>query len=131
MRNDDVTPFKKNRGKQHANELWSMQGLFSRFCLFKRTSSKCIPCGLIHAKETSFSTKRKVVKDKHMASKQQFLPEKWSKFNSTLHSDLLIECQIKHIVRKISRAVFFCHHSLMAPCKIIQCYDQATVAFDF
>ena len=35
-----------------------------------------------------------------MASKQQFLPEKWSKFNSTLHSDLLIECQIKYIVRK-------------------------------
>ena len=37
---------------------------------------------------------------KHMASKQQFLPEKLSKFNSTLHSDLLIECQIKNIVRK-------------------------------
>ena len=35
-----------------------------------------------------------------MASKQQFLPEKLSKFNSTLHTDLLIECQIKHIVRK-------------------------------
>ena len=36
-----------------------------------------------------------------MASKQQFLPEKLSKFNSTLQSNLLIECQIKHIVRKI------------------------------
>ena len=35
-----------------------------------------------------------------MASKQQFLPEKLSKFNSTFHSDSLIECQIKHIVRK-------------------------------
>ena len=35
-----------------------------------------------------------------MASKQQFLPEKLSKFYSTLHSDLLIECQIKNIVRK-------------------------------
>ena len=34
-----------------------------------------------------------------MASKQQF-DEKLSKFNSTLHSDLLIECQIKHIVKK-------------------------------
>ena len=33
-------------------------------------------------------------------SHSQFLPEKLSKFNSTLHSDLLIECQIKHIVRK-------------------------------
>ena len=37
-------------------------GAFSRFGLFKRTSSKCIPSGLIHAKETSFSTRRKVVK---------------------------------------------------------------------
>ena len=44
---------------------------------------------------------------KHMTSKQQFLPEKLSKSNSTLHSDLLIECQIKDIVRKISRAVFY------------------------
>ena len=35
-----------------------------------------------------------------MVSKQQYLPEKLSKFNSTLHSDLLIECQIKNIVRK-------------------------------
>ena len=43
---------------------------------------------------------------KHMASKQQFLPEKLAKFNSTLHSDSLIECQIKHNVRKILRAVF-------------------------
>ena len=32
---------------------------------------------------------------KHMAPKQQFLPEKLLKFNSTLHSDWLIECQIK------------------------------------
>ena len=35
-----------------------------------------------------------------MALKQQFLPEKLSKLISTLHSDLLIEYQIKHIVRK-------------------------------
>ena len=68
---------------------------------------------------------------KHMASKQQFLPEKLSKLNSTVHYDLLIESEIKNIARKISRAVFACHHSLMSPCKIIQCYDQATVAFDF
>ena len=53
----------KNRGKQHANELWSIQALFIRFGLFKRTSSKCIPSGRIHAKETPSSTKRKVVKD--------------------------------------------------------------------
>ena len=53
----------KNREKQHANELWSIQALFSRFGLFKRTSSRCTPSGLIHAKEMSFSTKRKVVKD--------------------------------------------------------------------
>ena len=53
----------KNREKQHANELWSIQALFSRYGIFKRTSSKCIPSGLSHAKETSFSTKRKVVKD--------------------------------------------------------------------
>ena len=53
----------KNREKQHANELWSIQALLSRFGLFKRTSSKCIPSGLIHAKETSLSTKRKVAQD--------------------------------------------------------------------
>ena len=53
----------KNREKQHANELWSILALCRRFGLFLRTSSKCIPSGLIHAKETSFSTKRKVVKD--------------------------------------------------------------------
>ena len=41
-----------------------------------------------------------------MALKQQFLPEKLSKFNSTLHSGSLIECQIKHIVRKSLRTVF-------------------------
>ena len=41
-----------------------------------------------------------------MTSKQQFLPEKLSKFNSTLHSGSLIECHIKHIVRAIVRAVF-------------------------
>ena len=100
--------------------------------LFKRTSSKCIPSGLIYAKETPSSTKRKVVKDNQTHGiKATFLPEKLSKFNSTLHSDLLIECQIKNIVRKISRAVFVCHRSLMAPCKIIQYYDQATVVFDF
>ena len=54
---------------------------------------------------------------KHMVSKQQFLHENLSNFKSTLHSDLLIECQIKHIVRKKLRAVFACHHSLMTPCK--------------
>ena len=54
---------------------------------------------------------RKIIK--HMASKQQFLPETLSKFIST------------------SRSIFACHHRLMAPCKIIQCYDQATVACDF
>ena len=53
----------KNREKQHANDLWSIQALLSRFGSFKRTSNKCIPSGLLHAKETSFSTKRKVAKD--------------------------------------------------------------------
>ena len=42
-------------------------GLYRRFLvdfgLFKRTSSKCIPSGVIHAKETPSSTQRKVVKD--------------------------------------------------------------------
>ena len=51
-----------NREKQHANELCSILALLSRFGFFKRTSSKCIPSDLIHAKETSFSIKRKVVK---------------------------------------------------------------------
>ena len=55
----------KNREEQHANELWSILALFSRFGLFKRTikSIKCITSGLIHARETSFTTKRKIVKD--------------------------------------------------------------------
>ena len=53
----------KNREKQHVNELWSIQALFVDLSLFKRTSSKCIPSGLIQAKETSFSTKREEVKD--------------------------------------------------------------------
>ena len=66
-----------------------------------------------------------------MTSKQQFLPENISKFNSTLHSDLLIECKIKHIVRKILQAVFAYQHSLIAQCKITQYHDQATVALDF
>ena len=52
----------KNREKQHANELWSILALFGGFDLFERTSSKCIPSGVIHAKETSFSTKCEVVK---------------------------------------------------------------------
>ena len=62
VRNDDVTPFKKS-GKSACKWAMVYTGVFSRFGLFKRTSSKCIPSGLIHAKETSFSTKRKVVKD--------------------------------------------------------------------
>ena len=41
-----------------------------------------------------------------MASKQQFLPEKLFHFNSALHSDSLIKCQTKHIVRQILRAIF-------------------------
>ena len=40
-----------------------------------------------------------------MASKQQFLPEKLSKFNSFLLSCSLIERQIRRIVRKILRAL--------------------------
>ena len=66
-----------------------------------------------------------------MASMQQFLPENLSKFNSTFHFALLIECEIKHIVRKKLRAVFAYHTNLMAPCKITQYYDQATVGLDF
>ena len=81
---------KKSR-KKLANELWSILALISRFGLFKEAVEKCIPSGHIHAKETSFSTKRKIVKER-MVSTQQLLPEKFSKFNSTLHSDLLIEC---------------------------------------
>ena len=41
-----------------------------------------------------------------MAAKQEFLPEKLSKFNSTLHSDSLIACQIKHLVSKIFASRF-------------------------
>ena len=63
VRRNDITPFKKIGLKQHANELWSILALFSRFGLFNRTCRKSIPSGLMHVKETSFSTKRKVVKD--------------------------------------------------------------------
>ena len=35
-----------------------------------------------------------------MRSKQEYLPETLSKFNSTLHSDSFIECQINHSIRK-------------------------------
>ena len=84
-----------------------MMAFFGRFDFTKIISRKCIPCGIMQAKETLFSIKRKVVKNNYnMASKQQFLPEKLSKFNSTLHSSSLIECQIIHIVMKILRAVF-------------------------
>ena len=64
---------------------------------------------------------------KHMASKQKFLPEKLSKFNSTVHSGLLIANQIKHIVRKVLRAVFALQPQPNGACKITQWYDQATV----
>ena len=57
-----TSPLQKS-GKQHVDGLWSIQTLFSRFGLLKRTCIKCIPSGLIHAKETSFATKRKVMKD--------------------------------------------------------------------
>ena len=50
--------------KHHASELWSMLALFGRFGLIKRISRKYISSGIIHVKETSFLTKRKVVKDK-------------------------------------------------------------------
>ena len=63
VRNDDVTPFKKSEKKQHESELWFILALFGRFGLFKRISRKSIPSGIIHAKETSISTQRKVVKD--------------------------------------------------------------------
>ena len=70
-----------NREKQHANELWSIKALFISFGLFKRTSSKCIPRGLIPGKIRHFQpsvTKWKIIK--HMASEQQFLHEKLSQF---------------------------------------------------
>ena len=50
---------------------------------------------------------------KHLASKQQFLPEMLSKLNSSLYSDLLIKCQIKHIVRKHNGAMQ--NHSMLRP----------------
>ena len=46
------------------NQVMVYTGTFCcRFGLFNKTSSKYIPSGLIHVKETSFLTKRKVVKD--------------------------------------------------------------------
>ena len=62
---------------------------------------------------------------------QHFLPETLSKFNATVHSGSLIECKIKHIVKKICGPFTPCHHSLLAPFKITQCYDQDTVELDF
>ena len=66
-----------------------------------------------------------------MVSKQQFLPEKLSKYNSILHSGSMIDCQIKDIVRQNYAPFSPRHHSLMAPCKITQFYDQFTVELDF
>ena len=132
MRNDDVTPFQKI-GK---NSMQMSYGLYTRFLVdlayLKEAVVNAFQLVSFMRKKRNFQPSIKWWKIiKHMTSKQQFLPEKWSKSNSTLHFDLLIECQIKDIVRKISRAVFTCHRSLMAPCKIIQCYDRATVTFDF
>ena len=48
--------------KQYESESWSIPALYGRFGLLKRISRKCIPIGIIHAKETPFSTKRMVAK---------------------------------------------------------------------
>ena len=104
-----MSELSQNREKQHAKELWSVYALFSWYGLFKEQVVNAVQV-------VSFTRKKRHVQPsvkwwtiiKQMASKQQFLPEIWSKFNSTLHSDLLIECQIKHIdiVRKNIRGPF-------------------------
>ena len=53
----------KNWKKQHASELWSILVLIGRFGLFKGIARKHRSNCIIHAKEMSFSTKRKEVKD--------------------------------------------------------------------
>ena len=54
--NDDVTPFKIS-GKNSKQMIMVYYGPFGRFGLFKRISRKFIPSRIIHATETSFSTK--------------------------------------------------------------------------
>ena len=67
----------------------------------KRTSRTCIPFGLIHAKEASFSTKRKVVKDKETHGIKATIST-WNvikiQFNFALWS--IDWMPFKHIVRK-------------------------------
>ena len=63
MCNDDVKPFLFGK-----NSMQMGNGLYRRFLedfgLLKRTSSTYNQSCFIHAKKTSFSTKRRVVKDK-------------------------------------------------------------------
>ena len=51
-------------------------------------------------------------------------------FNSALWFIVWMPNQA-HRQKKILRAAFACRYSLMAPCKMTQYYDQATVALDF
>ena len=104
MRNDYVTSSKKK--KIAKNSMQMRNGLYWRCFFFKNI-------WLIEPVENaflvvSFTQKKRHFQPsvklwkiiKHMASMQQFLPEKLSKFNSTFHFALLIECEIKHSVRK-------------------------------
>ena len=134
MRNDDVTPF-KNWGKNsvqisyglykrfwvdlaylkepvvNAFHVQMSYGLHKRFLVdlayLKEPVVNSFQVVSFMQKKRHFQPNLKQWKlIKHMISKQQFLPEKFSKFNSTLHSDLLMECHIKHIVRKIFASRF-------------------------
>ena len=122
----------KNRENQHANELWSIQALFVDLAYFNEPVVNAFQ-GLIHAKETSFSTKRKVVKD-----------NKTRGIKATISTWKVIKIQFNfahwfidwipnqaQLQKKKFAGLSACHHSLMAPCKIIQCYIQASVAFSF
>ena len=88
-------------------KIWFIQAVLVDFAHLKESIENAFLVISFTRKRRHFQPSvkyRRIIK--RMASKQQFLPEKLSKFNSTLHSDSLIECQIKYIVRKIMRAVF-------------------------
>ena len=123
----------KSKKKQHASELLPMLALSCRFGLFKRISRKCIPSGIIHAIEIPRLTKRKAVKDNHKHGIKATIST-WKNIKIQFNfAHWFIEWMSNqtHRQKKIAGRFPPCHHSLMAPYKITQCYDQATIAYDF
>ena len=94
MRTDDVTAFKKNQVK---NSMQMSYGLYSvrHFVvdlayLEESVENTFLVVSFTRKKHYFQPSVKKWRIIQHMASKQQFLPEKLSKFNSTLLSDWFI-----------------------------------------